>query len=55
MASTTLGGVLGHPAVGSVGFWMIGAYTCTALGLVIGQVLIYRIYRDKIVAGPGAA
>ncbi len=55
MASMTLGGLLRHPAVGSVGFWMVGSYTCFALGLMIGQLLIYRIYRDKIVAVQHAA
>ena len=50
--STTIGSLLRrpHPAIGSVGFWMIGMYTSFAVGLVIGQLLIYRIYRRRIIA-----
>jgi hypothetical protein len=48
--SMTVGSALRHPTIGSVGFWMVAAYTCFALGLLIGQVLVYRIYRENIIA-----
>jgi hypothetical protein len=48
MGAMTLGGAVQHPAFGSVGFWMLGAYTCTAIGLLVGQILVYRIYRECI-------
>ena len=50
MVSTTIGSALRHPAIGSVGFWTLGVYACFALGLVVGQVLVYRIYRENIIA-----
>ena len=34
----------------SVAFWMVATYFCAFLGLVIGQVLVYRVYRDRVVA-----
>jgi hypothetical protein len=51
MASTAIGGALRRPTVGSVGFWMIAMYSCVAVGLVTGQVLVYRLYRKQIIAG----
>jgi hypothetical protein len=47
--------VVRRPAVGSVGFWTVGVYACFAVGLVIGQILIYRLYRDQIVEEPQGA
>src|SRR5208282_3970200 len=48
MGSMAVGGALQHPAIGSVGFWMVGTYTSFALGLSVGQILVYRIYRKNI-------
>ena len=49
MTSTALGGLLRWPAIGSVGFWMLGSYISIAVGLVIGQILVYRIYRGQVI------
>ena len=51
MVSMAVGGALRHPAIGSVGFWMVSTYICIALGLFVGQILVYRIYRSNIIAG----
>jgi hypothetical protein len=48
--SMAIGGALRHPTIGSVGFWMVTAYTCFAFGLSIGQILAYRMYRENIIA-----
>jgi hypothetical protein len=45
-----VGGAFRRPGVGSVGFWTLGMYICIALGLFIGQILVYRIYRERITA-----
>lgn len=55
MACMTLGGMVRRPAIGSVGFWTVGVYACFAVGLVVGQILIYRIYRDQIIEEPQGA
>ena len=33
-----------------VAFWMIATYFCAFFGLAIGQILVYRVYRDRVVA-----
>jgi hypothetical protein len=48
MATYTLGGALRRPTIGSVEFWLVGSYACCFVGLVIGQILVYRIYGDDI-------
>ena len=48
--SAAIGSALRHPTIGSVGFWMAAAYTCFALGLLVGQILVYRVYRENIIA-----
>ncbi len=48
--STVIGSALRHPTIGSVGFWMLATYTSLALGLLVGQILVYRIYRENIIA-----
>ena len=48
-AATAVGGLLHRPN-GSVAFWMAATYFCFTFGLVIGQVLVYRVYRDRVVA-----
>jgi hypothetical protein len=50
MVSTAIGSVLRRPTIGSVGFWTLAAYVCSALGLLVGQILVYRIYRENIIA-----
>jgi len=50
MVSTAIGGALRRPTIGSVGFWTLAVYACFALGLLIGQILVYRIYRENIIA-----
>jgi tellurite resistance protein TehA-like permease len=49
MVSMTLGAALRRPAIGSTGFWTFGTYACLAVGLVIGQIIVYRIYRQNII------
>jgi tellurite resistance protein TehA-like permease len=48
MAATAIGSALRRPAVGSVAFWTFGVYGCSAIGLMLGQALVYRIYREQI-------
>ena len=48
-ASMAIGGALRRPTIGSVGSWMVAVYTCFALGLLVGQILVYRIYRENII------
>jgi hypothetical protein len=48
MAATAIGGAVKHPALRSVGFWMLGVYSSFAIGLLVGQILVYRIYRQRI-------
>ena len=31
-------------------FWTVAVYVCFALGLLVGQILVYRIYRENIIA-----
>jgi hypothetical protein len=49
MTATALGALLRRPAIGSVGFWMLGSYISMVIGLVIGQLLVYRIYRGQVI------
>jgi|HubBroStandDraft_6_1064221.scaffolds.fasta_scaffold103702_2 hypothetical protein len=49
MAATAIGSAVRRPTIGTVGFWTVAVYTCFALGLVIGQILVYRIYRENII------
>jgi hypothetical protein len=48
MAAAAVGGTVKHPAFGSVGFWTLGIDSCFAVGLIVGQILVYRIYRQRI-------
>jgi hypothetical protein len=48
MGATAIGSAVRHPAFGSVGFWTLGVYCCFTIGTLIGQILVYRIYRDRI-------
>jgi len=48
MTAMAIGSVLQRPTFGSVGFWTLGVYGCFAIGLFVGQILVYRIYRQRI-------
>jgi hypothetical protein len=50
MAAMAIGSAVRRPTIGSVGFWTVAVYTCFALGLLVGQILVYRIYRENIIA-----
>jgi hypothetical protein len=47
-AAMAIGSAVRQPTFGSVGFWMLGVYVCFAIGLLVGQILVYRIYRQRI-------
>jgi hypothetical protein len=47
-AATAIGSAVRRPTFGSVGFWTLGVYACFAIGLFVGQILVYRIYRQRI-------
>lgn len=49
VAAMAIGGLLRRPS-GPVAFCMVAMYFCLTFGLVIGQILVYRIYRDWVVA-----
>ena len=48
MTAMTIGAAVRRPTFGSVAFWTLGVYVCFAVGLFVGQVLVYRIYRQRI-------
>jgi hypothetical protein len=48
LTAMALGNALQRPIFGSPGFWTIGVYACFAIGLFVGQILVYRIYRQGI-------
>ena len=50
MGAMAVGGATYHPAFGTTGFWMLGTYCCWAIGLALGQFLVYWIYRERIVS-----
>jgi hypothetical protein len=47
-SAMAIGSAFRLPSFGSVGFWTLGIYCCCAVGLVIGQFIVYRIYRERI-------
>jgi hypothetical protein len=47
-AATAIGSAVRQPTFGSVGFWTLGMYASIAIGLFVGQILVYRIYRQRI-------
>ena len=49
MGATAIGAALRRPVVGSVAFWMMAFYCSTAIGLLVGQLLVYRIYHRHII------
>jgi hypothetical protein len=50
-AATAIGSAVRQPTFGSVGFWTLGVYACFTIGLFVGQILVYRIYRQRIASG----
>jgi hypothetical protein len=48
MGAMSIGSATQRPVFGSVGFWMLAAYCCFTIGLSVGQILVYRIYRERI-------
>jgi tellurite resistance protein TehA-like permease len=48
MGAMAAGSAVQHPAFGSVGFWILGVYLCFTIGLLVGQLLVYRIFRQRI-------
>lgn len=49
MSAMALGSMIRMPAYGSTGFWTFGVYFCWATGTAIGQLFVYKIFRDRIV------
>jgi hypothetical protein len=50
IAAMAVGSLLHEPTGSSVALWMVAMYFCTTFGLVIGQALVYRVYRERVVA-----
>ena len=50
IAAMAVGSLLHGLPSNSVAFWMIATYFCITFGLVIGQALVYRVYRARVVA-----
>ena len=48
MVALTIGSALHLPKSGSAGFWTLGVYAYFSVGLFLGQILVYRIYRQHI-------
>jgi tellurite resistance protein TehA-like permease len=48
LTAMALGSALQRPIFGSAGFWTLGVYACFAIGLFVGQILVYRIYQQGI-------
>jgi len=48
VSAMAIGSAFRQPTFGSVGFWTLGMYVCFAIGLIVGQILVYRIYRQRI-------
>jgi len=51
MSAMAIGSAFQRPTFGSVAFWMLAVYVCFAIGLFAGQILVYRIYRQRIASG----
>jgi hypothetical protein len=45
-----VGSALRRPSFNSAAFWTSGMFVSSAVGLLIGQMLVYRIYRQRITA-----
>ncbi|HUN62901.1 MAG TPA: hypothetical protein VMU53_12960 [Candidatus Sulfotelmatobacter sp.] len=49
MAASAIGSGLRRPTFGTAAFWTFGLYACFAMGLIVGQIVVYRLYRTHIV------
>lgn len=45
-----VGSLLRVPQIGTVGFWTLLSHLSVFLGLLVGQVVAYLFYRDRIVS-----
>jgi hypothetical protein len=50
-AAVVIGSATRFPSTTMTGHWMFAAWMATFLGLVAGQVIVYRLYRSRL-AGP---
>ncbi|HVU08249.1 MAG TPA: hypothetical protein VHG89_06875 [Verrucomicrobiae bacterium] len=50
IAGLAIGSALCLPKTTETGFWLFASYCCMTVGLLIGQILVYRIFRSRIVA-----
>jgi hypothetical protein len=48
MVAVDIGSAFRRPLFGSIGFWALGVYCSFTVGLLIGQILVYRTYRERI-------
>ena len=48
MAAMAMGSMFRLPSYGSIGFWTFGVYFCWAVGTAIGQLVVYKIFRNRI-------
>lgn len=48
MGAMAIGAFFRRPETTSVGFSTFGVYCCFAIGLLVGQLLAYRIFRERI-------
>jgi hypothetical protein len=48
-AALAIGSAIRLPEVHAAGFWVSAMCFCLAIGLLIGQFLVYRIFRARIV------
>lgn len=48
VTALALGSSVRWPTFGSTGFWAMGVYASFAIGLFIGQILVYRVHRQSI-------
>jgi len=49
MAAMVVGAAIRRPSIGSLAFWTLGTYSSITIGLMIGQLLIYRVFRARII------
>ena len=48
MAAMAISSALRFPALGSIGFWTFAMYFCISGGLLMGQIVVYCIFRARI-------
>jgi hypothetical protein len=49
LAGMAIGSALRLSKGNETGFWLFASYCCMAVGLLVGQFLVYRIFRARIV------